>query len=143
MSALYADSSALGRVYLGDEPGWIELESLLFGADAFVATSELSSVELAGAAKGAERAGRIVSADVLLTTVEADLRGQIQLIRLDPENVLPQARELVLGYRLRTLDAIHLAVALEFRASEEDDVGFVTRDADQAAAADALGFALL
>ncbi len=143
MSALYADSSALGRVYLGDEPGWLELESLLFGADAFVATSELSSIELAGAAIGAERAGRIVSADVLLTTVDADLRGQIQLIRLDPENVLPQARELVLGYRLRALDAIHLAVALEFRESEGEDVSFVTRDADQAVAAEALGFALL
>ena len=130
-------------MYLGDEPGWRELESLLFGPDAFVATSELSSVELAGAAKGAERAGRIASAEVLLATVDGDLRSQIQLIRLDPESVLPQARKLVLGYRLRALDAIHLAVALEFRASGEDDVVFVTRDADQAAAAKALGFAVI
>ena len=109
-----------------------------------VATSELSSVELAGAIKGAERAGRIARAEVLLATVEADLGTEIELVRLDPERVLPEARRLLLTHCLRALDAIHLAVAVELRDStREDDVVFVTRDRDQAAAAKALGFPLL
>jgi hypothetical protein len=41
------------------------------------------------------------------------------------------------------LDAIHLAVAVGLRADEGNEVTFVTRDADQAAAAQALGFPIL
>ncbi len=142
MSVLYADSSALARIYLGDEPGWQELESLLFQPATPVATSELSGVELAGAAKGAERAGRIDDAEVVLATVDGDFDTQIELIQLDSDRILPAARRLVMSFRLRALDAIHLAVALELRDNVDDDVVFVTRDADQATAAKALGFDL-
>lgn len=58
-----------------------------------------------------------------------------------PRRTLDTARRLVLTQRLRTLDAIHLAVALEEgRALAGDDpFVFVTRDGYQAAAAAALG----
>lgn len=144
MSALYADTSALARVYLGDELEWKPLETLLFETDAFVATSELSSVELARAVMAAERANRIESAELLLETIDQDLGTVIGLVRLQPEVVLPSARRLVFEHRVRTLDALHLAVALELRESEgASGMAFVTRDFDQAAAAKALGFALL
>ena len=107
------------------------------------AEGQLSTVELAGATKGAERAGRIESAEALLATVEHDFRTQVQLIRLEPERVLPQARGLVLQHRLRALEAIHIAVAVELRRSEGPDVIFVTRSVDQTAAAKAHGFPLL
>jgi len=142
LSILYADSSALARVYLADEPGWRELEAALFDPQICVATSELSGLELAGAAKGAERAGRIESAGTLLSVIDADLDSHVTLVRLKPERVLPEARKLVLTHRLRALDAIHLAVALDLRDHEAGGVVFVTRDADQAAAAEALGFEL-
>jgi hypothetical protein len=68
--------------------------------------------------------------------------GPLALIRLDPATVLPRARDLVCTHSLRTLDAMHLAVALgevtDMAAGEP--VVFVTRDAAQAAAARALGF---
>lgn len=79
----------------------------------------------------------------MLRRIDADLDRKIGLIDLDPSAILPFARELVLEHRLGTLDAIHLAVAVDFRDTGSDDVVFVTRDADQAAAAKALGFPLL
>jgi hypothetical protein len=65
------------------------------------------------------------------------------VVDLDPPIILPCARDLVLEHRLGTLHAIHLAVAVEERRRSPDPVVFVTRDADQAAAARALGFPLL
>ena len=140
---LYADTSALARAFLSDEPDSSDLESLLFESDAVVVTSELSRVELARVVTAAERAGRIESADDLLAVIDTDLTTAIGLLPLQLATALPQARKIVLDHRVRTLDAIHLAVAVELRDGEQDEVTFVTRDADQAAAAEALGFAVL
>jgi predicted nucleic acid-binding protein len=98
---------------------------------------------LARAVKNAERGGRIPSAPAILEVVDFDLANAVTLIELDPITILPSARELVLEHRLGTLDAIHLAVAVEERRRSPDPVVFVTRDADQAAAATALGFPLV
>lgn len=143
MSTLYADTSALARAYLGDEPESTSLASLLFEADTVVATSALSRVELARAVTAAERAQRIKSADDLLVLIDADLDTAIGLLPLEPLAILPAARRIVLEHRVRTLDAIHLAVALHLRELEDDEVVFVTRDADQAVAARELGFSVL
>ena len=80
---------------------------------------------------------------MMLDLLDDDLDGPITVVDLDPTAILPSARELVLEHHLGTLDAIHLAVAVDFRDTGSDDVVFVTRDADQAAAANALGFPLL
>jgi predicted nucleic acid-binding protein len=141
--ALFVDTSALARVYLEDEPDSSGLRALILDSGEAVVASELARVELARSAIGAERSGRLVSATILLQRVDADLAGPIGIIDLEPSTVLPRARELVLEHRLGTLDAIHLAVAIEFRTAEDDEpITFVTRDADQAAAAKALGFEL-
>jgi len=143
LSTLYADTSALARAYLGDEPESGRLASLLFESNSAVATSELSRVELARVVTAAERAGRIESADRFLLVIDSDLDTAIGVVPLHPDTVLPEARRVLLEHRVRTLDAIHLAVALELRATEGDQVTFVTRETDQAAAAQALGFPLL
>ena len=80
----------------------------------------------------ASRTGRTPDWEEVLATMEADTgpAGMIALIALQRESILPSAFRLVTEHRLRTLAAIHLAVAIEF----------VTRDRDQAAAARALGF---
>jgi predicted nucleic acid-binding protein len=50
----------------------------------------------------------------------------------------------LIEHRVGTLDALHLAVAIELRETEgASNTIFVTRDRDQAAAAKALGFPLL
>lgn len=103
----------------------------------------MSRVELARVVTAAERARRIDSAADLLLVIDTDLTTAIGLLPLHSSNLLPEARRIVLGHRVRTLDAIHLAAAVELRESEQDEVAFVTRDADQAAAARTLGFAVL
>jgi predicted nucleic acid-binding protein len=142
LSVLYTDTSALARAYLGDEPGSRLLESMLLKSDSAVTTSELSRVELARVMTAAERARTVRDAADLLLLIDSDLDRAVGLIPLQPETVLPEARRIVIEHRVRTLAAIHLAVALELRDVVDDDVVFVTRDADQAAAAKALGFEL-
>ena len=139
---LFVDTSALARAYLEDEPDSKTLRTLLLDSGEAVVASELVRVELARSAKGAERAGRIANAAVILEGIDADLDDPITVVDLEPRAVLPRARELVLAHRLGTLDAIHLAVAVEEARRASDPLVFVTRDADQAAAAKALGFSL-
>jgi uncharacterized protein len=69
----------------------------------------------------------------------------VALVRLRPEIILPAAYRLVLDHRLRTLDVVHLAVALEEAPglSEDGEVVLVTRDEDQAKAARRAGLAVL
>ncbi len=145
MTLLYADASALGRAYLTDESDHRELRALLLEGDARVVTSELARIELASAVQAAGRSGRRRRWSELLAQIEVDFgrRGVIELLALRPEVVLEPAYRLVLEYQLRTLDAIHLAVALEECPALDDDVVFVTRDAEQASAAGALGLVLV
>ncbi len=143
MTLLYADTSAIARAYLTDEAGHEELRTLLFESDDRVVTSELARVELASAIVSGARTGRTPGWEVVLATMEADTgsAGMIALIALRPESILPSAFRLVTEHRLRTLDAIHLAVAMEAgpRLAAGEGFEFVTRDRDQASAARALG----
>ncbi len=146
MTLLYADTSALVRAYFEDEPDHAPLRERLLEGGEPVVTSELARVELASAIRAAAAAGRLRRSEGLLARIDADCEenGPIGLLRLRAEAVLPVAYGLVLEHRLRTLDAIHLAVALEEcpLLAGEDDILFVTRDEDQAAAAGAVGFSV-
>ena len=140
---LYADTSALARAYLADEPDSAALRELLFDSGEAVLASELARVELARAVKNAERSGRILDAAAVLEAVDADLERSVVLVDFEPAAILPSSRNLVLAHRLGTLDAIHLAVALEESRSSDDPVVVVSRDADQTAAAKCLGLSVL
>ena len=146
MSTYYADSSALIRAYFEDEDDHDTLRTLLLEGGQRVVTSELARVELASAIRSAAQARRIGDEETFQNRVALDYsrEGPLTLIELDARAVVPTAHRLVREHRLRTLDAIHLAVALEdapaFAGDEE--VVLVTRDADQAAAARALGLAV-
>lgn len=146
MTLLYVDTSALARAYLTDEVGQEQLRTLLFESDYRVVTSELARIELASAMVSASRTGRTPDWEEVLATMEADTgpAGMIALIALQRESILPSAFRLVTEHRLRTLAAIHLAVAIEEgpRLAAREDIEFVTRDRDQAAAARALGLAV-
>lgn len=146
MTVLYADPSALVRAYLGDEPDHERFRTMLLEGSDLVVTSELSRVEQASAAQAAARAGRVDGIEDLLARFDLHTSSEagITLLALRPTSILPRARDLVISHRLRTLDAIHLAVALEDgrAAAAGDELVFVTRDADQAAAAATLGLAV-
>lgn len=140
---LYADTSALVRAYLPREDDHAQLRTLLLEGDHPVVTSELTRVEFASAIAAAARAGRLRRPDVLLDRFDADGRddGPLTVLILDTATALPLARRLVREHPVRTLDALHLAVALtdgvELAAGEP--VLMVTRDHAQAAAAESLG----
>lgn len=146
MTLLYADTSALVRAYFEDEPDHRQLRERLLEGRGAVVTSELARVELASAIRAAASAGRLRRSAGLLARIDADCEegGPIALLRLRAEAVLPLAYNLVLEHRLRTLDAVHLAVALEECPvlAGDDDIVFVTRDEDQAAAAAAVGYSV-
>jgi predicted nucleic acid-binding protein len=146
VTLLYADTSALLRAYFEDEPDHARLrEQLLEGTDPVV-TSELARVELASAIRAVTTAGRLRRSAGLILRIDDDCAedGPIALLRLRADAVLPVAYNLVLEHRLRTLDAIHLAVALEECPvlAGDDVVVFVTRHEPQAVAATAVGLSV-
>lgn len=146
MSLLYADTSALLRAYFVDEPDHERLRAMLLEGTEPVVTSEIARLELASALAGASRSGRLPRWRALLARVEEDLAetGPVQLIALRPDTVLPTAHRLILEHPLRTLDALHLAVALEDGPAIADgaEIVFITRDDEQARAARALRFSV-
>lgn len=141
MTTLYADASALVRAYLGDEPGSASLRELLLESGESVVTSELSLVEVTRALSAAGRSGRILNVDAALDGVEEDFsaRGPVLVIGLRADPVLRRAREVVRAHRVGTLDAIHLAVAIEESEALGEPLVFVTRDGEQAITARELG----
>jgi predicted nucleic acid-binding protein len=143
MSLLYADSSALVGAYFTDEPDHAELRSLLLEQREPVVTSEITRLELASAVGAASAAGRISRATDFLARIDVDLAddGIISPIDLRADVIFPTAYRLILEHRLRPLDAIHIAVCAEDcpALAGDDEITFVTRDADQARAARAVG----
>lgn len=147
MTLLYADTSAVVRAYFPDEADHVELRALFFTGSDPVVSSELTRVEFASAVSAASRARRIAKPRPVLDRFDLDCgeeEGVFSLLRLESAVVLPHARRLVAMHSIRTLDAIHLAVALTDATSlaAGDEVKLVTRDQRQAAAARAAGLAV-
>jgi predicted nucleic acid-binding protein len=146
MTLLYADSSALLRAYFADEDDHVELRNLLLGGREPVVTSEITRLELASAVRSAYSSGRVARSSDLLGRIDGDLaeEGAISPIDFRADPIVGVAYRFILEHRLRPLDAIHLAVCVEDcpGLAGGEAVVFVTRDADQAAAARALGLAV-
>jgi predicted nucleic acid-binding protein len=148
VSAYYVDTSALTTAYLRDEPGHAALRKLVLESDELIVSSELARIELASALTAAKRTGRIPDASVVLDHFDwmASPEGPVVLIPFRPQRVFLPAKRLVMeNYPLRTLDALHLAVAMHETAglTGGEPVTMVTRDQRQAEAAKANGFDLL
>jgi predicted nucleic acid-binding protein len=141
----YADTSALLCCWLPgeDRTDGARLRELLLGGAEPVVTSELTRLEVASAVHAAARAGRLRRTDGVLRSADRDWGpgGPVALLALRAADVLPAARQIVLDHPVRTLDAIHLAVATTTATelAAGDPVVFVTRDGRQADAARALG----
>jgi predicted nucleic acid-binding protein len=143
---LYADTSALIRAYFADEPDHELLRELLIDGSDPVVSSELARLEFASAVMAAHRCGRLRRAQSVIDRFDADCGddGPLALIRcLDPGAVLKLAFDLVRRHRLRTLDSLHLAVALTDARDLAAGVPVVlaTRDEAQAQAAVSAGLA--
>ncbi len=147
MSVLvYVDSSVLARAYLPDEIGHESAVALLHGREHLLVTSAWSLVEVTSALTRAVRAQRGGDhLEALLALVDADMGddGPVTLLRTDHGQVEVRARQIVHEHALRSLDALHLAVA-EIAAwpltEPHEFLGFATRGNAQRNAALALGF---
>jgi predicted nucleic acid-binding protein len=143
LTVLYADASVIVRAYFEDEPEHEPLRRLLFDEGHRVVSSEIVRLEHAAAVQAAAKAGRIQQSERFLVRFEADwhLEGSLSLIQLRREPDLFAARRIVITHGLRTLDALHVAVALGSgrEIGAEEGLVFVTRDQYQADAARAEG----
>ncbi len=143
---VYVDTSALGRVYLGDQSDSADLSHIVYDGERPVITSELTDVEIASALARAGRDGVIDSntADQLMARYAADTSdtGPVGIIPLH-RGTIERAQQYVLSVPVRTLDAIHLAACAQFDESTPDEVQFLSRDNGQNQAAQALGIVLL
>lgn len=135
---LYADTSAIARACFADERGHVELQELLLTGIREVMTSALGMLELTRAGYAKQRLGHRIDVDAIVARCERALA----VVDIETRPHLSDSRALVARHSVRTLDAIHLAVALDLRARGVADLVFVTRDRAQARAAEAEGLAV-
>ncbi|MGC5616676.1 type II toxin-antitoxin system VapC family toxin [Georgenia sp. Z1491] len=142
---IYIDTSALARVYLGDQSDSARLTQVVYEHEDPVITSELTDVEIASAFARATRQGTIdaSTAATLMDRYAADTSdiGPVGVVALDGAT-LALAQRYVLSTPVRSLDAIHLAACAQFRESTPDEVRLLSRDRRQNDAAQAIGIAL-
>lgn len=141
----FVDSSVLVRAYLRDEPGHEQAVTAVFATDRAIVVSELALLECVASFQHAVRTRRFSAevADRLCEVFDADTSGagRIAVLRSDMGRIVNRARVIVRAERVRSLDALHLAVAdLDGRrVAGTDDFVFVTADHVQAEAARSLG----
>jgi uncharacterized protein len=143
----YVDSSILVRSYLDDEAGNAEAVALLNDPDIKHVTGKWTRIEVSGALTRAARSGRSASDERdLLTMLDVDLgpKGRVTELTVPQAEAEQKALSLVRKHALRALDAWHLAVASltlpALAAPEQEEIAFASRDDEQAAVAEELGF---
>jgi predicted nucleic acid-binding protein len=138
LNACYLDSSALVRVLLREG----ELGAIEEAFDGRPVTSALAELEVRAAISKRWRDGDLSEAgrDRGLDQAESGLFQSVTLLDLS-RVVLTIARDLVVRFSIRSLDAIHLATAVRFeRQATPNDISFQFCSADirQAGAAQEL-----
>jgi len=143
----YLDSSMLVRFYMHDEDGHEQAVALLDDPDITRVTGKWTRIEVSGALIRAARSHRHKADEQdLLTMLDVDLgaKGRVTEITVPQENVEEKALALVREHALRALDAWHLAVAAltvpALAKPEREKIAFASRDEEQAAVAEELGF---
>jgi uncharacterized protein len=143
----YLDSSVLVRSYLEDEDGHREAIALLENPDITYVTGTWTRIEVSGALTRAARSGRGATDEQgLLATLDADLgaNGRVTELTVPQADAEQKALGLVREHALRALDAWHLAVASltvpALAEPEQEEIAFASRDDDQGAVAERLGF---
>jgi predicted nucleic acid-binding protein len=132
----YFDTSVLVKCYVAEQ-GTHEALSLT-GRHA-VLSSAIAPIEVTSALRRQEAAGGLTrrQCDRALQRFRAD-RAHWTLLELD-RHVLARAESVVGVAPVRTLDALHLASALVFQTEADLQPPFITGDAQQRRAAEALG----
>lgn len=142
---IFADTSAIGSAFLGDESEGSWISDLVFSGPNPVVISELADVEFASLLVRAKSDGRINTRELAtcLSTYKESTAddGPLGVIPITHES-FALAQQFVFKTAIRTLDALHLATARLFADAIEDEVVILTLDHRQASAAQALGMTI-
>ena len=132
----YFDTSVLVKRYV-EESGSAAARQLLRRYR--LLTSVIAPIEAISAVCRRERAGEIASSTLsaISRRLQAD-QAWWSLVEFDPR-VRASAAELIIDNPIRTLNAIHIASALQFAAQSRGSPPFVTADRQQREAADRSG----
>lgn len=118
MSLVYVDTSVLAKRYL-PSPESERVEAMLERADDQFLLSDLVVVELESALRrrAAERTGKSIDRSKIRLRFDDDMRSGFFVLHPLRTSILISARRWIAeGEPLATLDALHLATALEARA---------------------------
>jgi predicted nucleic acid-binding protein len=142
LTTLFADTSAIAKRFVVEVgSAWVNSWAQP-AAGNIVVISALAVVELFSLLARKQREGSIAAGDFIniRNDILLDVEKQYLVASLD-EATLNRARNLVVSYPLRTLDAIQLACAIETTTTLGELMTFVSGDNNLLAAAAAEGFA--
>ncbi|GIW26183.1 type II toxin-antitoxin system VapC family toxin [Meiothermus sp.] len=145
MSA-YFDTSALVKRYDPNEAGASQVMAFL-DSGSTVFTSTLTALEVVSAFRIKERSGVLTTRtlQLALTAFEAHALVAYKQVAPQPSTYL-EGKRLLLSYKLRAYDALHLATALTIvrvAGIQPGQLEFWTADQEQAAAARVEGLAVM
>jgi predicted nucleic acid-binding protein len=147
LAAYFLDSSAIAKLY-HLELGSSVIRALATGTDGPLYISRLAVVEVPSAFAGKVRAGELTAADMLLLRARfrRDLRDKLLRTVAINAGHFRDAEKLVnthgLRYRLRTLDALQLGVALYLQQRGLVEI-FVCADKPLCQVAEVVGLTVL
>jgi uncharacterized protein len=142
LSNVFVDTSALGRRYLTElGTPWV-LSWILPTAGNVILISELATVELFATFARLQRQGLLMASHVVTLQQNFMLHVEQEYLTIFLDRpIIAQARSLVGNYKLRTLDALQLASALDAYTALGEPITLVSGDNDLLVAAAAEGFA--
>ncbi|MHB8190582.1 MAG: type II toxin-antitoxin system VapC family toxin [Ferrimicrobium sp.] len=142
---IFADTSAIGSAYLGDESDGLWISNVIFDGPDPVVVSELADIEFASLLVRAKFDGRIDINEMArcLTAYKEHTSddGPIGVVPITHDS-FRWAQQFILQVSIRTLDALHLATAQLLADANDDNVVVLTLDHRQAVAAQTLGLTL-
>lgn len=143
MTTYYVDTSALAKRYVNETGSAWVLSWVEPPAGNIIVVCDITPVEMFSLLQKRLRQGQLGAANVVILQNDflAHAEQEYLAVPLD-DKILAHARSLVTKYKLRTLDAIQLACALDAAASLGEAITFVAADVDLLAAARAEGFAV-
>ena len=141
MTMYYVDTSALGRRYLLEVgAAWVRTW-IIPSTSNIIVISELTTIEMMATFARLQRQGAVAAVDapILYNNFLRHVENEYLTVLLE-RSIIATARALVLRYKLRTLDAIQLACAIDVRLTLGVGLTFVSGDNNLLTAADAEGF---
>lgn len=140
------DTSALVKRYDPNEVGASRVTAF-FATPQAIFTSALTPVEVMSAFRQKQRSGAFTAAQFNLAVRDFQAHSPLEYALVQPQpSSFAMAQRLVLAYKLRAYDAMHIATALtivEAAGLKPKQLEFWTSDQDQATAAEAEGIAVV